>query len=103
MMHSSTVNVLYYVAGEDFSVTTLTVDIHPNDTMINATIPILDDAIPEDVEVFHVLMSSSSEFVLVERPIAIVHILDEDGMYGTAHCYIPTVYFGLIARVETLD
>ena len=55
--------------------------------MINVTIPILDDVIPEDVEVFHVLMSSSSEFVLVERPTAIVHIIDEDGMYGIANCY----------------
>ena len=67
-------------------------DIHPNDTLISATIPILDDVMPEGVEIFRVVMSSLSEFVLVENPTAIVHILDEDGMYVyiycTVHCYV---------------
>ena len=41
----------------------------------------MNDALTEDVEVFSVAMSSASEFVLVENNIAIVQIIDEDGMH----------------------
>lgn len=41
----------------------------------------MNDALTESVEVFTVAMFSLSEFVLVENNIAIVQIVDEDGMY----------------------
>ena len=58
----------------------MNVDLQPNNTLITATVQILDDVIPEGVEMFQVLMSSSSDFVLIESPIALVQIIDQDGM-----------------------
>lgn len=74
------------IVGEDFATTILTVDIHPNVTLISATIPILDDVMTEGVEVFSVVMTSSSEFVLLENHIALVQIVDEDGMHTDYDC-----------------
>ena len=58
----------------------MNVDLQPNNTLITATVQILDDVIPEGVEMFQVVMSSSSDFVLIESPIALVQIIDQDGM-----------------------
>ena len=49
--------------------------------------PILDDAIAEDVEIFNVLIGSFSQFVVVENLLALVQIVDEDGNHYSMHLY----------------
>jgi hypothetical protein len=65
-------------AGEDFNKTVTIVEIRPNDTLITVTIPIVNDAIDEGVEIFSVATSSMSEFLLIENPVAIVQIIDRN-------------------------
>ena len=49
--------------------------------------PILDDAIAEDVEIFNVLIGSFSQFVVVENGLALVQIVDEDGNLYSMQLY----------------
>ena len=53
------------------------IDVRPNDTFITVTVPIINDAISEGVEMFTVAISSMSEFLLTENSIAIIQIIDE--------------------------
>ena len=60
-------------------------EIRPNDTLITVTIPIVNDAIDEGVEIFSVATSSMSEFLLIENPVAIVQIIDRNGKIYVRH------------------
>ena len=62
-------------------------EIHPNDTLLTATVRILDDAIAEDVEISNVLIGSFSQFVVVENRLALVQIVDEDGNLYSMQLY----------------
>ena len=70
---------------EDFNKTVKIVEIRPNDTLITVTVPIVNDAIDEGVEIFSVATSSMSEFLLIENPVAIVQIIDSNGKIYVRH------------------
>ena len=72
--------ICFSAADEDFNSTATVVNIGPDDTLIKIYVPIFDDAISEKVEMFLVMMAPLSQFVSVEDSVAIVQILDQDGM-----------------------
>ena len=72
--------ICFSAADEDFNSTAAVVNIGPDDTLIKISVPIFDDAISEKVEMFRVMMAPLSQFVSVEDSVAIVQILDQDGM-----------------------
>ena len=57
-------------------------DIRPKDTLISVDVPIINDGIDEEVEIFTVELSPTSEFILIENPFAIVQIIDADVDHG---------------------
>ena len=69
----------FYTADEDYNTTIVIIDVHPNDTLIAVTVPVINDDIAEGVELFTVAMASMSEFLLTDNSVAIVQIIDSNG------------------------
>ena len=67
-------HINFMAAGEDYIETMLTLDIFPNATQLSARIPILNDVLLEGLELFSVELNSSSDFVFIERSVAIVQV-----------------------------
>lgn len=63
--------------GLDYTSTSITVTYAPGDVMQCITIPILEDMISEDPELFNVMLSSDDPNVVSNVPVAGVTITDE--------------------------
>src|SRR5215213_2333964 len=74
-------------ASQDYSATTGTLTFGPNETMKQFSVPILQDAVYEEIETFFVTLSEPGGGAAVRAPsTAQVHINDDDSA--------PTVQFG---------
>ena len=69
-------------AGSDYSSTLEEVLFGNGDTMASVRIPIIDDKLVENDEIFIAVLSSSGEYIVIKNSSATVKILDLDGKFS---------------------
>ena len=80
MPKSSLINFFLFADGLDFEPIDVILDFY-NETLINISIAILDDAIVEPIEYFTVSIFQDKGDIVFPITEAVVAIIDDDGMY----------------------